>query len=479
MSRRFKGGAVPPLGYLPLVLAAGLMGLNLNRPLADPDVFWHLQAGHWMLDHGQIATSDPFSFSMLNQPWTAHEWLFEVILATIDHWGGYTGMVLLGHLLFLLFIFLLHRWLARLAPQTALLTRSCLILAVTITLFPFWVLRPQLVSYLCFIALLLLLEAAVPSRRHVAFLALLTFLWVNSHGSFILAPALVGLKALTTWRQTRQWAGVFLLVVLAGMINPWGPAHYWYPWQIAGDKVMLAAINEWHSPNFHLPYARYLLSGWLVAFFAVLTIRGRSVPLDRLLLTTGFLLLTLTAVRYTPYWIIGLTGLLLAGPAGENISFRRPAAPSRRHPLINGIFWLGFTGFYLWTFYFLPQGPLARHLNPDLPVEAADVWAQMPAGSRLLNDYNWGGFLIWYLPEHPVFIDGRADLYAGKVFNQYLQLQNLRDYQAVLEEWQFAGVLLPPEKSLTQILLLKPDKWQVLYADEKAVLLIPCPQLKE
>jgi hypothetical protein len=50
-----------------LLLAVGAKLLN------DPDTYWHLAVGRWILDHGAVPHSDPFSFTMTGAPWIAKE----------------------------------------------------------------------------------------------------------------------------------------------------------------------------------------------------------------------------------------------------------------------------------------------------------------------------------------------------------------------------------------------------------------------
>src|SRR5438105_12051710 len=76
-------------------LAAGAILRLLSGPLIDPDYWWHLTTGRWVLDHARVPTVDPFSFSHAGQGWYAHEWLAETALALADRVAGYAGAMLL------------------------------------------------------------------------------------------------------------------------------------------------------------------------------------------------------------------------------------------------------------------------------------------------------------------------------------------------------------------------------------------------
>jgi hypothetical protein len=59
-------------------VGAGVYGLLLTlgpRLLNDPDSYSHIAVGRWILEHGALPTSDPFSFSKHGAHWIPFEWL--------------------------------------------------------------------------------------------------------------------------------------------------------------------------------------------------------------------------------------------------------------------------------------------------------------------------------------------------------------------------------------------------------------------
>src|SRR5688572_16000222 len=63
--------------------------------IPDGDPFWHIATGQWILTHSAIPTTDPFSHTFAGAPWTAHEWLSEVILGLTYQTFGLSGLHLL------------------------------------------------------------------------------------------------------------------------------------------------------------------------------------------------------------------------------------------------------------------------------------------------------------------------------------------------------------------------------------------------
>ena len=76
------------------ILVMGVAAFSA-RVFIDGDTNWHVAAGHWILAHHTVPTTDPFSFTYFGKPWIAHEWLSEVLMALAYMAGGWGGVVLL------------------------------------------------------------------------------------------------------------------------------------------------------------------------------------------------------------------------------------------------------------------------------------------------------------------------------------------------------------------------------------------------
>src|SRR5258708_16480998 len=59
----------------------GLLLLAGNRLLNDPDSYWHLVVGRWIVEHRGLPIADPFSFTMMGAHWIAKEWLSQIFYA--------------------------------------------------------------------------------------------------------------------------------------------------------------------------------------------------------------------------------------------------------------------------------------------------------------------------------------------------------------------------------------------------------------
>jgi len=64
-----------PFWIFTLALAGVLVGITVTKGVQDPDFFWHITAGQWIAQHGQVPNTDPFSFTWAGKPWVPIEWL--------------------------------------------------------------------------------------------------------------------------------------------------------------------------------------------------------------------------------------------------------------------------------------------------------------------------------------------------------------------------------------------------------------------
>ncbi|MEW5940623.1 MAG: hypothetical protein AB1750_13215, partial [Chloroflexota bacterium] len=112
-----------------------------------------------------------------------------------------------------------------------------------------------------------------------------------------------------------------------------------------------------------------------------------------------------------------------------------------------------------------------ERVDANLPVGAVAWIRANDPPSPMFNSYNWGGYLTWALPEYPVFIDGRADLYGDELITQWQDVVNARpNALAVLDRWRIKFVLLEPGWPVVPT--LEREGWSVAYRDDKSVILI-------
>src|SRR5208283_5203256 len=94
-SRPASDARVAGLGLAAVAIFLFALSTFSPKVLGDGDTWSHLATGDWIIAHGAVPRADPFSHSTPGAPWTAHEWLSEVLLTLAFRLGGWSGVVLL------------------------------------------------------------------------------------------------------------------------------------------------------------------------------------------------------------------------------------------------------------------------------------------------------------------------------------------------------------------------------------------------
>jgi hypothetical protein len=457
-------GRFAVIWVIPIILVA--LVSFAPQILDDADTFWHIAAGRWMIAHGAVPATDPFSFTFGGQPWLAHEWLSEVLMAGAWLAAGWSGVMLLTGLAVGAVAALSGAWLLRwLSPLSAVAAIAVGLACVA----PGMLARPHLLALpvLAFWTIELL-RARWAGRAPALWLALVMVLWANMHSSFVVGAGLAcafGLETLLDvkawrWRLFFGWAGFLAATGVATLATPHGVEGLIFPLKVLGMKT-LPNITEWLPPDFMQlsPLEIALLGGVFAAFW-----RGVRLNAVRTLILLGLIHMSLQHVRQEV--LLGVVApLILAEPLGRALG-RTAAAPAP------------------WAMP-LPQAALGGALlaavligrfavtevRVDGPTAPVTAFAHVPAALRtqpVLNDYNFGGYLI-FEGVRP-YIDGRADMYGDDFVAADDALQNgdagrLKD---TVERYHIRWAILRPGLRLVGVLDQTPG-WRRIYADKYAV----------
>ncbi len=484
-----------------LVLGLTLAGVLVltARVHLGADTWWHLRVGAWIWEHKRLPQVDWFSYTRYGTPWSPPGWPVQVLFYGLVRLAGYGALNVWTAIMVVLTYFLVVRsmrggpYLRALALVLAALTGSLYQAA-----------RPYMVTTLLTAFFLWALEtwARGYGERRLWMLVPAMVLWVHSHAGFLVGFLLWGVYFVEslveawcrpgrrTWRRVRRLGLLGVALVLASWLHPQGPGVWLYPWKTLGLE-RLTWIEEWKSPDFTRPETWPFLAWW----FLMLLVLGTGSPSWRLrhgLLWMGFGLLGFRAVRnvalfsvvapvvWTAYarpwwarWRKRLSEMLRRG--AKSASRWRPFGSSTTPPVRP---WVNRT-----LLLFAWVVALARLAAVSTPSAIASYVAQtFPQGpvtylkevhpeGRLFNSYNWGGYLLWALPEYPVFIDGRTDLYGDAYLRLWASVVTAEPgWQGVLDEYGVTIVMLEPHWPLSKVLPLA--GWKEVYRDDHAVMFL-------
>ena len=461
--------SLSPRAFVPALAAAVAAAVTLFAPqlLNDGDTWWHLAAGRWILDHGQVPHVDPFSYTMPGHPWQAHEWLSEVLMALAHRAAGWSGMMILFAFATGGAAWLVTRRLSRVMSGITLVLVVILAMACQ---GPGLLARPHILVLPLLAGWMVEMLAARDEKRSPRlWMALMIIPWANLHGSYVFGfflTGVFGLEALVEawpagWRAcldvVRTW-GLFAAACVAGaLVTPHGISGLIFPFQLM-TMTGLQSIQEWHSVDFAT------LSPFEVAMMATLFVclnRGVKVPFVRL---AALLFLLHMALQHTRHLtVLALVApLFLAEPIAEALG-QRPAGKAPRAAWIAALVAvLVLAGVRL-------AWPLIRVDRVNTPITAL---THVPAELRsqpVFNEYSIGGYLI-FQGVRP-YIDGRADMYGDAFLDEFVRAQRgdtvLLD--KILKTNHVRWTILAPGNRNIAWLDRQPN-WRRIYADRYAVI---------
>ena len=392
------------------------------------------------------------------------------------------GVGVFGVALTVLVAFFLYWMLYRLSSQVWF---SVILAAFTSSAFLFnGMPRPMFISEILYaVTLTLVLEAQRRGRVQILYwLPLVFFLWVNLHIQFVYGLFVVGLFVGVNLLKRVLIALKFCPVRLLQPVLPLGPLLIVLASCLAATLV---------GPNFYKPYlvilayskAKFAYS--VISELQPLTFLGYSHFAELFIGAAGFYavgwrrkldvfklaLLTFAAVvafrTMRDAWFLCFSAAACvadysdeASPIQFTTRSWRDLAIVAAAVLIVLVISAPATDFNLRS--------IDRSISADYPVNATNFLRRNPVPGPLYNNLTWGGFLMWYLPELPVAIDGRNDLYGDDLDKLFYESESGFPSYATNPYLDESGVvILDSNVPLAKLLTIDP-RFRMLYHDDIA-----------
>ncbi|GAA2116855.1 hypothetical protein GCM10009843_07410 [Nocardioides bigeumensis] len=472
------GAAVPPppredltrraLRVIPVLVFVGTclaMVKYALQPLVNPDTFFHLRFGHEFLT-GEWGLRDPGSVTTFaTNEWLPTQWASQELMAWTEQNLGLDGVAVLAGVWFLAFAAAIY--IAARRDASALAAAAITVLALAATQ-PALSARPQVLSYLLVVVFTVAWRDSQRDGRPRWWLVPLTWVWAVSHGMWPLA-IVIGLVGATGALLERQHSvrarltlfGVPAACAVAAAVTPLGPALYGAVLSVGQNSKF---FSEWSSPDFGNSMS-YLTATMVAATIFLRLRRPVALPWGEI----GFLALaagaTLYSIRTLPVAVAIVTPLLAASLA----PYLAPQPIQRWEKLtVAG----ALVGCVALLAVLVPGTNVRGGATPDW---IDSEFTAMPAGTVVLNDWEWGGYLMWAYPQVDLVTHGYGDTFTTA------ELQRNSDIIAVQPGWDHMVeetgaevALLRPESALAYALQEHLD-WTMVERDEDNVALLRAP----
>jgi hypothetical protein len=255
--------------------------------------------------------------------------------------------------------------------------------------------------------------------------------------------------------------------VVATLFNPGGIRQVLYPFDtLLNMHVLLANVEEW-APLTVRDSRGIVLLALLVGSLLIVIVNKSEIFLDELVLLGLGTWLAFSHVR-----MLVVFGILAAPILSRQISASWDGYKLEEDRIWPNVFMIGMS--LVVAFLAFPSaGNLEQQVEAISPVKAVDYIKANHLPGPMLNDYGFGGYLIWTTPELPVMIDGRTDIYEWSgflgEFGNWATLQ--ADPRILLEKYHVNFCLLTSQSSMVHVLPLLPG-WKLVYSDKDAVIFL-------
>jgi hypothetical protein len=423
-----------------LLISLSLLGLAayLWLPLSDPDLWWHITIGRWIVSERQVPNVDLWNQFSGEAPFRAYSWSSEVLLAVVDQQFGLFGLMMLKICLSVFLVVCLAYCLIKIADD---LIFGLGILGILIAgLSPYFGLRPQSLSWVLF-ALALYLGQNIWREQKITWkqyfgILLLFSIWANTHITGALGMLCLGAWVLQSGEKKCNWK-LSLIVLSAAFIGSLLTPYFGGEWATLAGKsnhpFAHTYIREFQPATlYHVSANILVLLG--VLFFLFSHYKPKSTPILHIVLTSTFCIAGFAIQKFLPYALILVSILLCSiwrshsrdrgafANIGNGLHLLFDYVRAMPKPLA-AVFCL----ILLPTIFINARESLLSPIDTNrVPVFAVDFIQNNDLPRPLLHGFNEGGYLLYKtsnksgIPSEKVVIDGRTNINNPEIVQEFL-----------------------------------------------------------
>jgi hypothetical protein len=429
---------------------------------------------------GQLLRTNFFSFTEPNHPLLMHQWAFCLVAFEIYKFFGASGLIVLKWLSLWICLLAIDS-IVRQRTTSAFVQLTMMVVVASCLFLGFELLRAQVVA----MDLLALLLVIVGLRTWRWFFAcpFLFLIWSSSHGSFPLGWIVLALAAIqdlsfhrsdsraVLWIRLRNWGAVLIASIGACYLHPYRAGLLDLALQHTQDSTLLL-VGEW-QPLWQNPHRDLVLVIFALVFGLTTWLTARRNPFEWILAVMGMVLsiLAIRHLRFAPLLLV--PAITLVGQRCYDLI----SSPWQKRADLYARGLAALTILVCLVFMVCNMGHVIHFLNPVSPgpAKALAVMKRNHLSGRIWNDFDWGGDVMWALPDSQVACDGRSitaysDEFLGRCIPFGYQHENPL---AILKQYGADYALLPPENPAVKYIAAA---WTMIYCDASACLFSAQPR---
>lgn len=454
------------------ITALATCGLYISGQIVDPDLWWHITIGRWILAHLTWPESDYWTMFAYGEPWRAYSWLFEIIVAPVDALFGIEGLWLLKLSFAVLLAITLGFVFSKLSKNYFI--GALLGIVTTSSCFNHFTLRPQSIVWILF-AYLLYLSSEIGrhgiTKSAVLRVGAVLCVWANIH-----ITTLLGLIVLFLWVYGSRGTAVAIKITTVGFIatlfTPYVGGEWLTFFSTSSHPFHFASVAEFQPANILQHSTAFLLI--LLSLVLLLVQQDpKKIELSKHVIWIGFTVAGLAVVKFLPFACISLAAVIAyaignteggtkgLGNFGEGIN--RFANLVSRIPK-EGLTFVVICWFIV-LFVEVWREPLNRRITP---IEIFDIIQKNDLAAPILVGFGAGGYMMYRFsdnngeitdPLKRVPIDGRTNLISANLWEKFQSsFEGKEGWQAFVDLVKPKTIVWKNQSPLIS-LLLTTKKW--------------------
>jgi tetratricopeptide (TPR) repeat protein len=500
--------------FLIIALCAFALGM---KQLREPDIWWQLLSGRWMIEHGAITHSDVFSYTMTGKPWINVKWLYEILIATLEKGLGPESVLLLQAIVNVVIIGLLYKTLNAFSKYH---NKSYSTFSTAIAILLFLAVdeyrmagRPEMISHLmCTLFLYILWRNPAMEWKKIWWLIPLQCLWANMHEGYPVGIVIIGATVaggvisylLNREKSTLQFASrsaiLLTVCILVILLNPNGIVLWKQPFEIYRQVWANKYTTELYSyqdaqywtiqAKWHITILILVIAYWtvqLITAFRNKQLKQFFSPLVTvyLLLIVLFAYLSLTANRNIPFAQIVLLptvpiALVWLWQKFKLSSIGILKTIEKQAILIALFISVVFYGCIVSNKYYqYTSSPNKYGIHVSMlhnPTGAADFIKQHKLQGPVFSDYFVSSYLLWQCyPQFKSYIDLRdLDVFPVSFFDDYFKLYELPEkFDEINNKYGFNYIVISTSQLQSlQMKLYWGEGYNLIYVDPVAAIFL-------
>ena len=441
----------------------------------DPDLGWHLKVGEEISRSGSLPHINVYNYTYSDR-WVDHEWLINWLSFKIYSQFGYLAVTIFFSLVITFSFVLLNLFVRKFFKKSPEWLIASLQLFGLIACSPSFGIRMQEFSFLFLILEFWIIKKFNDQKnwRSLIWFLPLFYLWSNIHGSFLFGLGILFFFLLIKFLENliiksrfgkyfeaneslsflnlRIFAIFSFLSFFVTLVTPYGLELYSF---LGGysNTFYLRAIQEW-LPQFSFPLLYFQLSYLILIFlilgpylYNVFILKNIKINFWDLCLLIVFIFLGIKSRRNFPLMFIATLPFLLKTIYSLffNNNLKSFSLKKELKYFLIGCLSLSIISQYASLDYIYDPFNSYCSKYPCGAIKFLKTENQYQ-NLNILNEYNWGGYLIWTYPEKKLFIDGRLPQtnYAGHTFLEeyYEFFKKDTDHEAKLKQYNIGLVLI-------------------------------------